>query len=590
MKGVVVFSLVLLLNRHVGADSVSKNGISDEGELITVVVAYRHGDRAPTKPIPTNKYCNASYWPMGFGQLTKFGIERHYKLGQWLRKRYNSLLSPIYDLNEIYVRSTDKERTLMSAYANLAGLYPPQIDNVVMEERPCPLYDFLLNDIIKSDYFTKINDKYADLYKTLSNWTGIDVKDVKDIKEIRSTLYAIKNYNTTYTMTPSMKRLRAGPFFHYLFKHLDHSVSASETKPAPKMLMISMHDTSLSGILNSMGVFDGRPPDFAATVLWELRKRQNGKHFVNLYFKSEAELEKLKIMECGFDCDYEDFKMFMKHTVVITMIGVIVFAIILFINGDIEAAGAEKDNVKAEELVTLVALGIQREYKLGQWLRQRYSSLLSPIYSKSELVVRSTDKDRALMSAYASLAGLYPPQGYQVWNENLAWQPIPVHTIPREIDDVIVEKRNCPKYSALLNDTINSDFFISVNEENADFYKNLSDWTKLDVKDVEDVKLIKSTLTSMKNYNTSYLPYWEKFIDWDLLDYLTGLMYKRYTTTLTMKRLMSGPFFHYLFDHMDSAISSNQSSSVPKMLMLSAHGTSLSIILKKCLAQHHSRY
>nr|CAH7742758.1 unnamed protein product [Callosobruchus chinensis] len=294
------------------------------------------------------------------------------------------------------------------------------------------------------------------------------------------------------------------------------------------------------------------------------------------------------------------------------MIGVIVFATILFINGDIEASATEKDYVKAEELITVVAvfrhgdrapkveipaikysdasywpmglgelipLGIQRQYKLGQWLRKRYNCLLSPIYSTSELLVRSTDKDRALMSAYATLAGLYPPQGFQVWNDELAWQPIPVHTIPREIDDVIVEKRTCPKYTTLLNETINSDFYISVNEENAEFYKNMSEWTKLDVKDVEDVKLIKSTLTSMKNYNTSYLPDWEKFVDWNLLEYLTGLMYKRYTSTLTMKRLMSGPFFDYIFDHMDNSTSLNQSSSVPKMLMISAHGTSLSIIL-----------
>nr|CAH7742757.1 unnamed protein product [Callosobruchus chinensis] len=298
---------------------------------------------------------------MGFGQLTKFGTERQYKLGKWLRKRYNSLLSPIFNVNEIYVRSTDKDRTLMSAYANLAGLYPPQdfqvwnehinwqpipvhtiprnIDNVIMEKRPCPLYDTLLKDIIKSDYFNKINDKHADLYKTLSNWTGIDVKDVKDIKEIRSALYAIRNYNTTYlpewekdmdwhlvdhlaglaysryTMTPSMKRLRAGPFFYYLFKHFDHSISSSGDTTAPKMLMISTHDTSLSGFLNSMGVFDGRPPDFAATVLWELRRRQNGNHFVNLYFKSEAGLEKLEIKGCEFDCNYEDFKAIMEHVV-----------------------------------------------------------------------------------------------------------------------------------------------------------------------------------------------------------------------------------------------------------------------------------
>ena len=52
------------------------------------------------------------------------------------------------------------------------------------------------------------------------------------------------------------------------------------------------------------------------------------------------------------------------------------------------------------------------------------------IFSETEIYVRSTDVDRTLMSAMSNLAGLYPPSGDQIWNKDIMWQPIPVHTRP----------------------------------------------------------------------------------------------------------------------------------------------------------------
>lgn len=51
--------------------------------------------------------------------------------------------------------------------------------------------------------------------------------------------------------------------------------------------------------------------------------------------------------------------------------------------------------------------------------------------------MESSDYDRTLMSASCFLAGFYPPTESEQWNnEGLQWQPIPVHSIPLQHDNV----------------------------------------------------------------------------------------------------------------------------------------------------------
>lgn len=79
-------------------------------------------------------------------------------------------------------------------------------------------------------------------------------------------------------------------------------------------------------------------------------------------------------------------------------------------------------------------MGIEQQYALGKWLRRRYRNLLSSEFNVSDVYVRSSDSDRTLMSAQANLAGLYAPKGRQVWNNFLLWRPVPVHSLPENID------------------------------------------------------------------------------------------------------------------------------------------------------------
>lgn len=94
-----------------------------EDKLIFAIDIIRHGDRTPTDDIPNSPYT----WPQGLGQLTAQGMQQEYQLGLAMHKRYieqNHLLPKHYFATTMYVRSSDFNRTLMSAQSLLLGLYP----------------------------------------------------------------------------------------------------------------------------------------------------------------------------------------------------------------------------------------------------------------------------------------------------------------------------------------------------------------------------------------------------------------------------------------------------------------------------------
>ena len=80
--------------------------------------------------------------------------------------------------------------------------------------------------------------------------------------------------------------------------------------------------------------------------------------------------------------------------------------------------------------------GKQRLLLLGRSLRQRYVDFIPEIYFPNDVYMLSSDADRCIMSAQSLLAGLYPPSEIQIIEPQLGWQPIPVHTSPRNLDKV----------------------------------------------------------------------------------------------------------------------------------------------------------
>uniref|UniRef100_A0AC34FW13 Acid phosphatase n=1 Tax=Panagrolaimus sp. ES5 TaxID=591445 RepID=A0AC34FW13_9BILA len=99
--------------------------VTSEDKLIHVHALWRHGERNPRK-LFYGDLNNASAFPEGLGQLTKNGINQLYVIGKHFQARYmyeKAFLSPEYLHSEVYARSTDIDRTIISAMAFYSGLY-----------------------------------------------------------------------------------------------------------------------------------------------------------------------------------------------------------------------------------------------------------------------------------------------------------------------------------------------------------------------------------------------------------------------------------------------------------------------------------
>lgn len=156
-----------------------------------------------------------------------------------------------------------------------------------------------------------------------------------------------------------------------------------------------------------------------------------------------------------------------------------------------------------EGLGQLTVEGKRQLFRLGEYLRRRYSqSLLGPNYSPKRIYIQSTDFDRTIMSAQCCLAGLYPPTTDEKWHNEILWQPIPVHTIPWNMDHVLTTGKHCPKYEDELLKFIKNDAEINrIRTEYADLFVHWSQECGREISSISDVFQLYNTLATEKEHN-----------------------------------------------------------------------------------------
>ncbi|XP_053304332.1 lysosomal acid phosphatase [Spea bombifrons] len=331
-------------------------------QLRFVTLVYRHGDRSPVKTYPNDAH-RESAWPQGFGQLTQIGMRQHWDLGQELRHRYKGFLNESYSRHEIYVRSTDIDRTLMSAEANLAGLYPPagsQVFNpniswqpipvdTVPDSRdrllkypilPCPKYLQLQEETRHSSEYIKKTKDNLEFLQMVANETGLSDCSLESVWSISDILFCEKTHNMSLPSwaTPEVRarlsdlkdfsfrflfgihkqvqkaRLQGGVLVHQILKNM---AAAHNTSNELKLIAYSAHDTTVGALQMALDVYNGKQAPYASCHIFELFEEGPGNFTVEMYFRNESGNPPypLTLPGCDHTCPFQDFQRLLQPVI-----------------------------------------------------------------------------------------------------------------------------------------------------------------------------------------------------------------------------------------------------------------------------------
>lgn len=283
------------------------NAALAEEQMVFAVDVIRHGDRAPIDGIPKAPWTEN----LPLGHLSPVGMQQEFQLGEKFRDRYvkQSHLLPEHYLSEtMYVRSSDIDRTLMSAECVLLGLYPtgtgPTVDGkpaLPSLYQPIPIHTKPRNEdsLLVMDFNAKLaptldqyvhntaewKSKTEGLQPKFRRWnelTGEKIDTLRELAGLGDAVYIYKLHNvplpkgltnadvkeiedeTEWAFSACFKPHQVGDLTsHELLKVItDYFQNATEEgKSKLKFVLFSAHDTTISGLMSILrDPVSARPP------------------------------------------------------------------------------------------------------------------------------------------------------------------------------------------------------------------------------------------------------------------------------------------------------------------------------------------
>ncbi|XP_076258925.1 venom acid phosphatase Acph-1-like [Rhynchophorus ferrugineus] len=324
--------------------------------LQLVHVLFRHGDRNPdlSSLWSSNPYYNESFYREGYGQLTNAGKRTEYRLGQLLRLRYNSFLGTEWNINTLDVRSTDYNRTKMSAQLVSAGLWPPKQRDVwspLLSWQPIPynyyktsedkelsitsacsnvgkeFYGLLSEENIANYLDTRYGETFdilnkntgltGNIYNAANTYFGMLVQDQLGFRLPRWTeaIYpeplhsAAVDIYYLLTNNTNLRQLTAGYFLRKILSDSASKIDGTLTPSSRKMFLYSAHENNIGTLLLSLEAYKITDiPPYGGHVLIELHKIR-GVYGFRLFYGNYESFQPIpvKLPNCSYFCPYDDF-------------------------------------------------------------------------------------------------------------------------------------------------------------------------------------------------------------------------------------------------------------------------------------------
>ncbi|XP_050354371.1 lysosomal acid phosphatase-like [Nymphalis io] len=326
--------------------------------LRLVIIFFRHGARTPVSTYKSDPFKNYQ-WPDGLGSLTNTGKLQLYELGKKYRTYYANFIPEEYYEKEVYIKSSDKSRCMMSAYTFLAGLFPPSerqmwhpeiswqpipvhslprhLDNVVAATKPCKVWKAMYNELVEEK---NADPKFMELFDYLSKYTNQSMRSVVDVDFLYSTLQtqqeaglklpewtknvfphkmkvpfmlslALLSYNST------LQKFHTGPLLGEIKQHLQNSVSHNDIDRS--LYIYSGHDVNVVSIWRALGFEELLEPEYGASLVIELHEEvEQDNFFIRLFYRNNTKVEvpmELKLPFCNDPCTYERFAEYLDNLV-----------------------------------------------------------------------------------------------------------------------------------------------------------------------------------------------------------------------------------------------------------------------------------